>query len=105
MALGAGLLESAYQKCFYYELIKRGLSVVAEKPMPVFYDDKKIDVGYRLDFFVEDELIVELKSVDKLLPVHTAQIMTYLKLSKIKTGLLVNFNVPLIKDGIKRISL
>lgn len=104
-ALGCGLLESAYEGCLAYELTKRGIQFEKQKNLPVYYDQIKIDMGYRLDFLIEDSLIVELKSVEKLAPIHEAQLMTYLKLSRIKTGLLINFNTKLIKDGIKRISL
>jgi GxxExxY protein len=104
-AMGPGLLESTYETCLEHELLKRGLKVEKQKMLPVIYDDLKIDNGYRLDLVIEDDLIIELKSVDKMLPVFQAQMMTYLRLSGIKTGLLVNFNVPLIKDGIKRISI
>lgn len=104
-ALGPGLLESAYEKCLQYELINRGLKVETQKSVPIKYEDIVIDNGFKLDLLVEGELIVELKSVESLTQVHTAQILTYLKLSGIKTGLLINFNMPLIKDGIKRYSL
>lgn len=103
--LGAGLLESAYEQCLAYELTKRGLSIECQKPLPIVYGDLRIEAGYRLDIVVENELIVELKSTDKLIPLHTAQMLTYLKLSGMKTGLLINFNTPLIKDGIQRFSL
>jgi GxxExxY protein len=103
--LGPGLLESAYEACLFHELLKRGLNVKRQVTLPVQYDDLHIDAGYRLDLIVEDCLIIELKSVEKLLPIRQAQMLTYLKLSNIKTGLLINFNVKLIKDGIKRLSL
>ena len=99
---GPGLLESAYQACLVYELKKRGLSVQAEVPLPLIYEEVKLDCGYRLDIVVENCILIELKSVEQLAPIHSAQIITYLKLSKKKMGFLVNFNVPLIKDGIKR---
>ena len=99
---GPGLLESAYQACLVYELKKRGLSVQAEVPLPLIYEEVKLDCGYRLDIVVENCILIELKSVEQLAPIHSAQIITYLKLSKMKMGFLVNFNVPLIKDGIKR---
>lgn len=104
-ALGAGLLENAYEECLFYELVRRKLKVEKQKTLPIVYEDLKIEAGYRLDMVVEDELVVELKSVEKIMPVHTAQILTYLKLSGKKTGLLINFNTPLIKEGIKRYSL
>lgn len=103
--LGPGLLESAYEHCLSYELKKRGLNVESQKALPVRYDDLFIEAGYRLDFVIEKSLILEIKSVEKLLPIYDAQILTYLKLSGIKTGLLINFNAILIKDGIKRLSL
>lgn len=104
-ALGAGLLENAYEECLFYELVRRKLKVEKQKTLPIVYEDLKIEAGYRLDMVVEDELVVELKSVEKIMPVHTSQILTYLKLSGKKTGLLINFNTPLIKEGIKRYSL
>lgn len=100
--LGPGLLESAYQECLLYELTSTGLKVEKEKPMPVVYKDLKLDHGYRLDLLVENKAVVELKAVDALIDVHEAQILTYLKLGKYKLGLLINFNVPLLKNGIKR---
>lgn len=104
-ALGPGLLESSYEACLFHELQKRKLIVEQQKILPVEYDGIHVEAGYRLDLFVEEELIIELKSVEKMIPLYQAQLITYLKLSKIKTGLLVNFNVPLIKDGIKRLSV
>jgi GxxExxY protein len=101
-ALGPGLLESAYQGCLLYELRKRGLKVLPEVVQPVLYDGVRIDVGYRIDLLVEDCVIVELKSVDKLAPIHEAQILTYLKLSGTSVGLLLNFNVLHMRDGVKR---
>lgn len=103
--LGPGLLESAYEYCLFYELVKRGLNVEKQKFLPLQYDDLLVEDGYKLDLIIEDALIVEIKNVEKLNPIHTAQILTYLKLSGIKIGLLINFNSPLIKDGIKRYSL
>ncbi|KOP22655.1 GxxExxY protein [Hapalosiphon sp. MRB220] len=103
--LGPGLLESVYEVCLEHELIKRGLSVEKQVPLPVLYDNIYIEAGFKLDLLVDRCLIVELKAVETLLPVHTAQLLTYLKLSKCRLGLLINFNVPLIKDGIKRIVL
>lgn len=102
---GSGLLESAYEACLVHELTKRGLTVERQKILPILYDGLEIENGYRLDIIVEGALILELKCVEKILPIHQAQIMTYLRLSKIKTGLIINFNTPLIKDGIKRISV
>ena len=101
-SLGPGLLESAYQECLYYELIESGLKVEKEKPMPVIYKDIKLDHGYRIDLLVEDKVVVELKTVDAIMDVHEAQILTYLKLGDYKLGLLINFNVQLLKKGIRR---
>jgi GxxExxY protein len=101
-ALGPGLLESAYQFCLAYELRKRGLQVETEVPQPVFYDGQRLDVGYRLDMLVENTVIIENKAVETLLPVHEAQLLTYLRLRDCRLGYLINWNVPLIKNGIKR---
>ena len=101
-ALGPGLLESAYQACMAYELRKRGLRVDCEVQLPVVYDGAQIDVGYRIDMLVEDSVIVENKAVEKLLPVHQAQLLSYLKLRGCHLGFLPNWNVPLMKQGIKR---
>jgi len=101
-ALGPGLLESAYQACMAYELRKRGLRVECELQLPVVYDGVQIDVGYRIDMLVEDSVIVENKAVEKLLPVHQAQLLSYLKLRGCHLGFLLNWNVPLMKQGIKR---
>lgn len=100
--LGPGLLESTYEVCLEYELIKRGFKVKRQKALPVIYDDKKLDAGYRIDLLVEDSIIVELKSVAAIEPIHKAQIMTYLKLSDLSLGLLLNFNVTDMKKGINR---
>ena len=102
-ALGPGLLETAYQECLYFELTNHGFSVEKEKPMPIVYKNKKIDHGYRLDLLVEDKVVIELKTVDKLVDIHFAQILTYLKLGDYRLGLILNFNVKLLKNGIKRI--
>jgi len=102
-SLGPGLLESAYQECLYYELKNNGLKVEKEKPMPIVYKDMKLDHGYRIDLLVEHKVVVEIKTVDTLIDVHFAQVLTYLKLGNYKLGLLINFNVPLLKNGIKRI--
>lgn len=102
-ALGPGLLESAYEECLYYELGKAGLVVMKQKPMPLIYEEKKLDLGYRIDLLVENKVILEIKSIDALNPVHFAQLMTYLKLSDCRIGFLINFNVVSLKDGIKRI--
>ena len=101
-ALGPGLLESAYEGCLVHELRKRGLQVANQVTLPVVYDGVEIDVGYRLDLLVERSVIVELKAVDKIAPIHEAQLLTYLKLSGHRLGLLLNFNVVRMKDGIKR---
>ncbi len=95
-------MESAYEGCLVHELRKRGLKVAAQVELPVVYEGVFIDVGYRIDLLVEDALIVELKAVDKLAPIHEAQLLTYLKLTSKKLGLLINFNVLHLKDGIKR---
>jgi GxxExxY protein len=102
--LGPGLLESAYDACLEHELKKRGYTVERQKEQPVHYDGIIINVGYRLDLLINDLVIVELKAVSELLPIHQAQLTTYLKLSKKSLGLLINFNVPLIKNGIRRIA-
>lgn len=101
--LGPGLLESAYEECLHYELDKFGLTVIKQKPMPLVYYEKKLDLGYRIDLLIEGKVIIEIKSVDALNPVHLAQLMTYLKLSKCRIGFLINFNVLSLKDGIKRV--
>ncbi|MBW1741776.1 MAG: GxxExxY protein [Deltaproteobacteria bacterium] len=102
-ALGPGLLESAYEECLCHELSLRGLSFESQKPLPVNYKGKRLDCGYRLDIVVENAIILELKSCDKIEPIHNAQILTYLKLSGTSLGLLLNFNVPVMRDGIIRI--
>jgi GxxExxY protein len=104
-ALGPGLLESIYEVCLLHELNKRGLKVEQQVQLPVVYDNLRLDAGLRLDLVVEKRVIVELKAVEMLLPVHTAQLLTYLKLSGYRLGLLVNFNSAVIKHGIKRIAL
>jgi GxxExxY protein len=103
--LGPGLLESAYEACLVYELAQRKVKVERQKPLPVVYKNVKLDTGYRIDLLVENEVLVELKAVEFLLPVHEAQILSYMKLSECKLGLLINFNVKLLKQGIKRFSL
>jgi len=102
-ALGPGLLESAYEECLYYELQAAGLKVEKQKSLPVVYKEVKLEAGYRIDLLVENCVVIELKSVEALNDVHTAQVLTYLKLSGCKLGLLINFNVYRLKDGIKRI--
>ena len=101
--LGPGLLESSYQECLYYELRQRELLVQKEKPLPLIYEEVKLEVGYRVDLWVENKVVVEIKSVDSLNDVHLAQILTYLKLSNSKVGLLINFNVKRLKDGLRRV--
>ena len=101
--LGPGLLESSYEECLYYELVQSGLLVEKQKPLPLVYKEVKLDCGYRLDILVEKKVIVEVKSVEALTDIYLAQVLTYLKLSNCKLGLLMNFNVVLLKDGIKRI--
>jgi len=102
-ALGPGLLESAYKECLYYKITQSGLHVEKEKPMPLIFEEVKLDCGYRLDLLVENKLAIELKAVEALNNVHLAQILTYLKLGNFKLGLLINFNVALLKNGIKRV--
>lgn len=101
--LGPGLLESAYEECLYQELMECGISSIKQVPMPLIYKGRKLELGYRLDLLVEDKVVIEVKSVECLNPVHTAQLMTYLKLSGCKIGLLINFNVAFLKEGIRRI--
>ncbi len=101
--LGPGLLESTYEECLYYELTKSGLNVLKQIPLPLVYEEVKLDAGYRVDLLVEDLVIVEIKSVEALNDVHLAQILTYMKLSGCKLGLLANFNVAHLKDGIRRV--
>ncbi len=104
-ALGPGLLESTYEECICYELKQRGLSIKRQVSLPVKYKGVSLDCGYRLDIVVDEQVIVELKAVDALEPIHEAQLLTYLKLSGLKIGLLINFNVTLLKEGIKRMVL
>jgi GxxExxY protein len=101
--LGPGLLESAYEECLYYELRKYGLQVEKQKPLPLIYEDVKLEVGYRIDLLVENKLIIEIKSVETLTDLHLAQILTYLKINGCKLGLLINFNTVLFKNGVKRV--
>ena len=102
-AIGPGLLESAYEECLCFELSAKGLTFERQKPVPVVYKSVRLDCGYRLDLVVEDCVVVELKAVEILLPVHDAQVLTYLKLTGLPIGLLINFNVPVLKQGVKRI--
>jgi GxxExxY protein len=101
--LGPGLLESTYEQCLAYEFNLKGINYFDQVSLPVIYKGNKIDCGYRIDMLVENKVIVELKSVERFEPIHTAQLMTYMKLANINLGLLINFNVKLLKDGIKRI--
>ena len=103
--LGPGLLESTYQACLAYELQKKGFQVEIEKPVPLIYEEIKLECGYRLDLLVENQVVVELKSVDAFTDVHIAQVLTYLKLANKHIGLLINFNTKSLKDGIKRLVL
>lgn len=103
--LGPGLLESAYEECMCEELKLLGLPFERQLPLPIIYKGKALDCGYRLDIVVVKKVIVELKAIEKLLPIHQAQVITYLKLSGLEVGLLMNFNVPVLKDGIKRIKV
>lgn len=103
--LGPGLLESSYKECLAYVLSKEGIWVEKEKPIPLVYQDVRLEAGYRLDLLVEKTVIVEIKAIDTLADVHTAQVLTYLKLTQCKVGLLINFNVADLKKGIKRLIL
>jgi len=103
--LGPGLLESTYEKCLAFELTQSGLQIAAQKEIPIKYKGQSIESGFRADLIVENKVLIELKSVDQLIPVHTAQVLTYLKLTGLRTGLLINFNVQLLKNGIKRLPL
>jgi GxxExxY protein len=101
--LGPGLLESAYEECLFYELNKTGLVIQKQKALPLVYEEVKLDIGYRIDIIIENKLILEIKSVEALNDIHFAQLLTYLKLTNCKLGMLMNFNVALIKNGIKRV--
>ena len=101
--LGPGLLESAYEACLFYELKKTGLDIQRQKSLPLIYEEVKLDIGYRIDIIIENKLILEIKSVEVLNDIHFAQLLTYLKLTDCKLGMLINFNVNLIKNGIKRV--
>jgi GxxExxY protein len=102
-ALGPGLLESAYQECLCYKLRKEGLIVEKQKPMPLIFQEVKLEIGYRIDILVENKVVIEIKSVEALNDVHLAQTLTYMRLGNFKLGLLINFNVNLLKNGIKRV--
>jgi len=101
--LGPGLLENVYEECLFYEIEKQGITVEKQKPLPLVYETVKLEVGYRVDLLVENKLIIEVKSIDGLNNIHLAQVMTYLRLSGLKLGLLLNFNTVLFKDGIQRV--
>jgi GxxExxY protein len=101
--LGPGLLESAYEECLFYELKKHQLKVEKQKQLPLVYEEVKLDLGYRIDIIVEDKFIIEIKAVEELNDVHLAQLLTYLRLSNCKLGMLINFNVSLLKNGVKRV--
>jgi GxxExxY protein len=101
--LGPGLLESAYEACLAYELVQRGMAIERQKELPVVYRGVRLDCGYRMDLLVRDQVVVEIKAVDRLEPIHTAQLLSYLKLSGRKVGLLINFNQKMLKNGVKRV--
>ena len=103
--LGPGLLESAYEECLCYELTQSGFVFRRQVPLPIVYKGVHLDCGYRLDLVIEQQVILELKTVERLLPIHDAQLLTYMKLSSIPTGLLLNFNTPILKDGLRRLML
>ena len=102
-SLGPGLLESAYEECLFFELQKRNLEVKKQKALPLIYEDVRLEIGYRIDLIIENKVIIEIKAVEALNDIHLAQILTYLKLSNCKLGMLINFNVTLIKNEIKRV--
>ena len=104
-SLGPGLLESVYVECLYYELIQSRLIVEKQKPLPLIYEKVKLEAGYRIDLLVDERIVVEVKAIDSLADIHLAQILTYMRLSECRLGLLVNFNVVHLKDGIKRVIL
>ena len=104
-ALGPGLLESTYDRCLAYELSLRHVDFVRQHPLPVVYKDVRLDCGYRVDYIINGQLVVELKAVDHLLPIHQAQLLTYLKLLQIRQGLLINFNTPVLTAGVKSLLL
>lgn len=101
--LGPGLLESVYEAILHHELTKRGLSVERQKPLPVLWDGIKLDIGFRSDLIINNKVILEIKSIEQITDIHAKQVLTYLKITKMKLGLLINFNVPIIKFGIKRV--
>lgn len=101
--LGPGLLESAYEECLCYELSQMGLSFTRQEPLPVTYKNVKLDCGYKMDLVVEDVIIIEIKAVERIIPIHEAQLLSYLKMRNKKVGLIINFHVPVLKNGLKRI--
>lgn len=101
--LGPGLLESAYKECLHYKIMQSGIVTEKEKPMPLIFEEVKLDCGYRIDLLVENKLVIEIKSVEVLNDIHLAQTLTYMKLGNYKLGLLINFNAEFLKDGIKRV--
>jgi GxxExxY protein len=102
--LGPGLLESVYRECLYYELSKAGIKAEKEKPLPLIYEQVRIEVGYRVDLLVENKVIIEIKAVHELSNIHLAQLLTYLRLANCRLGIVINFNVLLLKDGIRRVA-
>ena len=102
-ALGPGMLEGAYEICLMHELIRNGFGVQSQLTLPIVYDGVRLDAGYRIDLLVEESVIVELKAIDKLIPVHEAQLLSYLRMSDLRLGLLINFNVKLLRDGVRRV--
>ena len=104
-SLGPGLLESAYEECFCHELALRGVICERQKPLSLSYKGLKLDCGYRMDVVVDNRVVVELKSIERILPIHEAQLLTYMKLSGLKTGLIINFNVQVLKEGLRRMVL
>jgi GxxExxY protein len=103
--LGPGLLENVYNECLYFELLESGLKAEKQKPLPLIYKEVRLETGYRIDILVEDSVVVEIKSVEQMADIHLAQILTYMRLSKCRLGLLINFNVLHLKEGIKRVIL
>lgn len=99
---GPGLLESAYEECLSFELVRRGLKIERQKPLPIVYKEIKLDCGFRIDLLVDNAIVIELKSVESLAPVHEAQLLTYLRFSRKRVGLLINFNVKILKEGLRR---
>ena len=102
-ALGPGMLEGAYEICLMHELVSNGFKVESQVSLPIIYNDIRLDAGYRIDLLVEDSVIIELKAIDRLMPVHEAQLLSYLRMSDRRLGLLINFNVKLLRDGLRRV--